>query len=817
MAAEAPTTFLAELEKFQLLTPAQVHEAGALGETQPDTRKLAAELVRRGWLTPFQANQLLLGRGQSLVLGPYVLLERLGQGGMGQVYKARHALMDRTVALKVVRADRLDRPETLGRFRREMQAAAKLAHPNIVVAHDAAQVGDVHFLVTEYVEGTDLSRLLKQRGRLPLAQACAYVRQTALGLQHAHERGLVHRDIKPSNLILAADGAVKILDFGLARLRTQLDAAATASDLTREGSVMGTPDYISPEQARESHTADIRADIYSLGCTLYHFLAGQPPFPGGSLTEKLLKHQQAEPAPIERLCTELPAGLATVVRTMMAKRAEDRYQTPQQVVDALAPFAAAQLEEVRLERQVAAVSDSATASWSTSPTQVGRPRQPGHWPPWSRNRAVQLGALGVVVLIVIAFSLFQRTAETPPKKGAEPLVAVGDKPPFDKNFNDKKPDGNKPEQKKTDDQKTPPDKKPAGFPIPGELPRLPPLLDGPPRPIKGLKAHTGTVLALAFSADGARLASGSDDTQVRLWDGVTGDLLGKPLVHDDPVRALAWSPGGKRLAAGVWGRGYDASIRIWDLPELKPQILKWADKTGTPSLADVRSIAFSPDGKRLASGGGPLRLWNLDKGGEPIMLNWQKTIPSYLYGVTFAPDGKTVAAGSHEMGDNIRIWETDAPAEPVLLRGNEKAFGLSHSDVHGALSYSAGGKLFVRVTSMGRGPAAQAGSVMTWDVDATKNLITLRDKFKVPGGAVFALLTSADGHMRIAVAAGPSDIGGRDLPPGDITLWDSATTQVRAFDPGHNSSITALAFSPDGTRLASGSADHSVKLWDLSR
>ena len=202
---------------------------------------------------------------------------------MGEVFKARHPKLGRVVALKLIRKERLDNPAAVRRFHREVQAAAQLEHPHIVRAYDADEAGDLHYFVMEYVEGTDLARLVKRDGPLTVDRACDYVRQAALGLQHAYERGMVHRDIKPANLLLTAKGdVVKVLDMGLARLdRPEKDAGAS-STLTQEGAVMGTPDYIAPEQARDSHTVDIRADLYSLGCTLYFLLAGRVPFPGGT-------------------------------------------------------------------------------------------------------------------------------------------------------------------------------------------------------------------------------------------------------------------------------------------------------------------------------------------------------------------------------------------------------------------------------------------------------------------------------------------------------------------------------------------------------
>ena len=336
MPVNSPPELVDLVRRLQLLPSSHLAElTDSLQAAFPEPRALAAELVRRGWLTPYQINQIFRGRADGLILGPYVVLERLGEGGMGEVFKAQHPKLGRVVALKLIRKERLVNPAAVRRFHREVQAAAQLEHPHIVRAFDAGQAGDLHYFVMEYVEGTDLARLVKRDGPLSIERACDYARQAALGLQHAFERGLVHRDIKPANLLLTAKSdVVKVLDMGLARLdRPGLDDASTT--LTQEGAVMGTPDYIAPEQARDSHTADIRADLYSLGCTLYFLLTGRVPFPGGSLTEKLLKHTLDEPRPVEVLRPETPTAVAAVVRKLMAKRAEDRCQTPAEAAAAL--------------------------------------------------------------------------------------------------------------------------------------------------------------------------------------------------------------------------------------------------------------------------------------------------------------------------------------------------------------------------------------------------------------------------------------------------------------------------------------------------
>ncbi len=327
------------LRELHLLEPAQLEKiTRALQGKSPDPRTLARELVKHGWLTTFQANQLLQGRGAELVLGPYVLLERLGEGGMGQVFKARHQLMNRTVAIKVIRKELLAHGDAVERFHREIRLAAQLDHPHLVRAHDAAQVGDTHFLVMEYAEGSDLQSLVQKSGPLPVGQACNYVRQAALGLQHAAERGLVHRDIKPSNLQVTGQGTVlKVLDMGLARSQAA-DGQAPAAQLTQARTVLGTPDYMAPEQIVDPRQVDIRADIYSLGCAFYFMLAARPPFAEGSWEEKLVAHRKVEPQPIEQIRPDVPAALGAVLRKMMAKRPEDRYPTPAAVAEALAPF-----------------------------------------------------------------------------------------------------------------------------------------------------------------------------------------------------------------------------------------------------------------------------------------------------------------------------------------------------------------------------------------------------------------------------------------------------------------------------------------------
>ncbi|HTU88796.1 MAG TPA: family 16 glycoside hydrolase, partial [Gemmataceae bacterium] len=268
----------------------------------------------------------------------YEILRELGRGGMGVVYLAKNKLMDRLEVLKVVNKTLLDHPGAVERFLREIRSAAKLSHANVVGAYHALQMGELLAFAMEYIEGQDLASLVKSQGPLPVPHACFYVQQAALGLQHAFEKQMVHRDIKPQNLILAREGKkhiVKVLDFGLAKVMRE---KSEDTGLTGEGKMLGTPDYIAPEQTLDAAKADIRADIYSLGCTLYYLLSGHPPFSASSLGAILVAHQMHEAKPLNLERPEVPEELAAVVRKMMAKSPAKRYQTPLDVVQALSPF-----------------------------------------------------------------------------------------------------------------------------------------------------------------------------------------------------------------------------------------------------------------------------------------------------------------------------------------------------------------------------------------------------------------------------------------------------------------------------------------------
>lgn len=334
MAAIAPVSvaeLLDLLRKSKILTPANYLAVPEAHTLPTDPRKAATVLVQRGLITPFQRAQLLAGRHKGFRIGPYAVQDILGRGGMGAVYLAEHLDLHRKVAIKILAPVRGEGAQLAAeRFLREGRAAAALDHPNIVRVFDVSRHNDIPYLVMEYVDGETLQQTLDRDGAVPPAVAAEYVAQTAAGLQHAHERGLVHRDIKPGNLIRDRFGAVRILDMGLARTGNDRDKLTEQLD---HGAVVGTADFISPEQAINSPNVDGRADIYSLGATLFVLLTGKPPFEGNT-AQKLMQHQLRDAPPL----TGVPPALAEVVARMLAKRPADRYQTAADVVAALLPW-----------------------------------------------------------------------------------------------------------------------------------------------------------------------------------------------------------------------------------------------------------------------------------------------------------------------------------------------------------------------------------------------------------------------------------------------------------------------------------------------
>lgn len=302
-----------------------------------DATELARALVREGKLTPYQAGAVLQGKARGLLIGEYVVLDKAGQGGMGVVFQARHRSSGRVVALKILPPSFARDPDAVRRFRREFEMASRLKHPNLVAGLEANEDRGVHFLALEYITGHDLSRLVARGGPLPVPLALHCTIQVARGLEAAHSQGVVHRDVKPGNVMLDDAGAVRLLDLGLARVieASSPFAATTTGSLTQSGAYLGTVDYLAPEQANNAKRVDARADIYSLGCTLFYLLTGQPPFPESTLLKRLLAHQEQSPPSLRAVRLEVPEALETLYRSMLAKRPDDRPATMSEVLRAL--------------------------------------------------------------------------------------------------------------------------------------------------------------------------------------------------------------------------------------------------------------------------------------------------------------------------------------------------------------------------------------------------------------------------------------------------------------------------------------------------
>lgn len=342
MTQVTPEKFLELVEKSGLIEKSQLSQSiielgRATGDiSAADTQKISSHLTQAGLLTNWQTKLLMEGKSNGFFLGKYKLLDHIGSGGMGAVFLAEHTLMHRRVAIKVMPRDRIKESSHLARFYLEARAVAALDHQNIIRAHDVDTDGRDHFLVMEYIDGKDVQSMVLQGGPLPFEKAAEIIRQGACGLQHAHERGLIHRDVKPSNLLVDQNGTVKLLDMGLARFA---DEGAVASlTIEHDERMLGTVDYLSPEQAVDSHTADCRTDIYSLGGTLYFALTGHPPFPKGTLAQRVVMHQNKQPEAITVARPDCPQELIDICAKMMAKSPAKRFQTAQEVADTMAEF-----------------------------------------------------------------------------------------------------------------------------------------------------------------------------------------------------------------------------------------------------------------------------------------------------------------------------------------------------------------------------------------------------------------------------------------------------------------------------------------------
>jgi serine/threonine protein kinase len=623
---EAPATPPASAQGHGSVCPV----CGASTELRPPpVGPTPAPTERGGGTDPAAGRAVVFPADAPPLLPDYDILEEIGRGGMGIVYKAQQQSRQRVVALKVIRKERLSHPEVVRRFRREVQAAARLSHPNIVLVYDSDEEGDTHFLAMEYVPGITLQRLVEQHGRLPVPQACAYVRQAALGLQHAHEQALVHRDIKPANLMvtavdpgqpgaLAYRGAVlKILDMGVARLyQLSGNQEELITTLTQDGAVLGTPDYIAPEQLENAHDADIRADLYSLGCTFHFLLTGQVPFPGGTLIQKLDKQRWATAAPVEQLRPEVPAGVAAVVRKLMAKRPEDRYQTPAELVAALDHLgrtghlpAEPRPPALTPARRLIGHTDGV---WGVALSAAGR-------------LALSGGKDGTLRLWDVASGQGGRVlCEGGPEVRAVALAGDGR----------------------------------LALSASGATLKL--WDAGTAQELGRLVGHTDTVKSVAFAPDGRQAASGGDDRTVRLWNVQGRREVRRFAGHTRDLTGVVFTPDGRHVLSG----SRDQTLRLWDL-QTGREARRFGGRAGM-----VLSVAVSADGRYALSGSydTTLRLWELASGKELRRFAGHRQM---VTAVAFLPDGRRVLSGSHDQ--TLKLWDLESTRELGSCEGHAGA------------------------------------------------------------------------------------------------------------------------------------------------
>jgi serine/threonine protein kinase len=428
--------FLRRLRESQILSEDQVNSALARFEAscskesraKDPARSLGEWLVRSETLTLWQVRHLRSDSKRPLLLGSYRLLTHLGSGGMSQVYLAEHTKLHRQVAIKILPESRVADKSYLRRFQREARAVAQLDHPNIVRAYSFDEQGDTYYLIMEYVPGTDLDRLVRKGQPLSVEQTLNYLRQTLHGLAHAHAKGMVHRDIKPANLLIDSQGTIKILDFGLARLETAKTETSVTMELNER--VLGTADFMAPEQAIDSHSADARADFYSLGCTLYFLLTGREPFGTGTIAQRLVKHQLEEPTPESEFRDDIPDWLIAIRQRLMAKKPENRYPNAEAVLLALETKTAT--PPTRSTPPIRSQSASETViDLASHPTVIAPRPTPASAPPKKRPAsshwiayAMGGGALAVVALLVAMMSSGTRETpvEAPSASIAEPTM-----------------------------------------------------------------------------------------------------------------------------------------------------------------------------------------------------------------------------------------------------------------------------------------------------------------------------------------------------------------------------------------------------------
>ena len=768
--------FLELVRKSEVVCPDRLEAfLGELPELPEKPRDLACLLIEHGLLTNFQAKNLLRGKYKGFVLGKYRVLEQLGCGGSGSVYLCNHMYMRRRVAVKVLPADRIEDSTFLRRFYREARASAMVDHPNIVRAHDMDQEGHLYFLVMEFVDGKSLYDIVQKHGPLDVTRAAHYIRQAAQGLEYLHEIGLVHRDIKPSNLLLDRQGTVKILDLGLARFGR--DPKDELTKHFESQSILGTADYLSPEQGRNSHEVDIRSDIYSLGATFYYLLAGVPPFDGGSLTQKLIQHQMSEPKPIRDLRSEVPEEMAELIARMMAKDPANRPQTPTEVIQALDPWTETPIdppsEDEMPHLSPAALSDE-TLEWGP-PKNDYRQRPPSSGDSGRRLRGSHSSVETRPPSSVSAWS------------SGELSVAVGDDPRSGSLSGSGVGSGQRLVAAPSSGAEvaTSPTRRslPPGLVetdcdfVPTRItPAEPGQDDRPATVLDRLARHRWLILGGVGVVFVSTLLGFILTQSVK--KGANVGSITEAIAAEPPNDPAISDEGGYDQVSGrpAW-TGFDASTDHTKNDPVGQVRLVLTEQSG------LQAVAVSPDGRWLltAAEDGVARLWDARTGKLARQLAGHKGAVTY---VAFSPDGSRAATCG--VDKSVCVWDVQTGRQVVRFTGHSKPVRTVEFTRDGQLVISAG----------------DDGTARLWHIQTRRHLKTY---------------TGHRGPV-LAIAASPADL--RVVSAGadhTVQMWSLGETTLLHRFTGHEGVVTCVAYSPKASRIVSGSEDGTVRIWDVEK